>query len=94
MAEIEVPKVSRVYIKDPKLARTSMHHTVYAGAGPIEPGKPQALITVEFQGGISRNMDPQVFRRLKELGHVTEERPKSRWEEAEEAEDRREQQGR
>ena len=77
----EVPKIARVYMKDPNINTHSMHHTIYAGREPLKPGTEQEMLKVEFVAGVSRNMDPQTFELLRDMGHVTTDRPKRRGDE-------------
>ncbi len=86
MAHAEVNIIKRLYIKDREKARHSVIHTVYAGTGAVEPGKPQGLVVLEFAFGVARNVPTQTAQRFIDLGHATTERPKTAAEEAEEAE--------
>ena len=52
----QIPTITRVFIKDPALARHSAHHTIYYGDGAIQPGKEAALYKVELIGGIKRGL--------------------------------------
>lgn len=78
----EQPVITRVYIKDPALARHSAHHTIYYGEGAIKPGQEAPLYKVELIGGIKRGLEQQVYDRLKAQGnYLTTDRPKARGEE-------------
>ena len=77
----EVAKVSKVYMKDPNINTHSMHHTIYAGREPLKPGTEQEMVKVEFFGGVAKDVDTQTYKLLKDLGHVTTDRPKRRGDE-------------
>jgi hypothetical protein len=87
---IEVKTIARVYIADKEKARKSAIHTVYAGAAPLVPGTttPQPLAKLEFVFGVARNVPTQDYQRFADLGHATDKRPKSAYEEAMELEER------
>mgnify|MGYP003395566148 CR=1 FL=1 len=93
---IEISTVRRVYIADREKARKSALHTVYAGAQALVPGStvPQPLVKLEFVFGVARNIPTQDYQRFADLGHATEKRPKSAYEEAEERELQEEREGR
>ena len=75
----QIPTITRVFIKDPALARHSAHHTIYYGDGAIQPGKEAALYKVELIGGIKRGLEQQVYERLNAQGdYLSTDRPKSR----------------
>lgn len=79
----DVTTVSRVYMADPNINTHSMHHTIYAGREPLKPGTEQEMVKLEFFGGVARGVDTQTFQLLKDLGHVTTDRPKRRGDEDE-----------
>jgi hypothetical protein len=85
---IEVMTIRRVYIADREKARKSAVHTVYCGSQPLVPGStvPQPLAKLEFIFGVARNVPTQDYQRFADLGHATDKRPKSAYEEAEERE--------
>lgn len=86
MAEAQVNTIRRLYIKDRDKARSSIVHTVYAGAASVEPGKPQPLKTLQFVFGVAQDIPTQDAKLFMDLGHAIKERPKSAIEEAEERE--------
>ena len=76
---VHIPVITRVFIKDPALARHSAHHTIYYGDGAIQPGKEGALYKIELIGGIKRGMEQQVYERINAQGeYLTTDRPKAR----------------
>ena len=84
----EVNVIRRLYLADKDKARHSVVHTVYAGTGGVEPGKPQGLVTLEFAFGVAKNVPMQTAQRFIDLGHATTERPKTAAEEADAQEER------
>lgn len=82
---VEIPTIRRVYIADPEKARKSAVHRVYAGSGAVQPGMAQQPLQVlEFLFGVARDVPTQDYQRFADLGHATDKRPKSAFEEAEE----------
>lgn len=84
----DVTTIARLYIADKEKARKSAVHTVYAGAGPVDPDSsaPQPLMKLEFAFGVARHIETQTAQRFIDLGHATKNRPQSAYEEAEERE--------
>ncbi len=73
----EIPGMKRVYLKDEKINRRSMVHTIYFGTQGGNPSTPEYTQgSVSFWGGISRNMTKQTYDQLQKLGHVTTDRPR------------------
>jgi len=56
----------------------SAHHRAMVGDGPITPPgeQPQPPIIVDFWGGVARDVDDQVARRLIDAGIASATRPK------------------
>lgn len=79
MAADEV-KIPRVYLVDTSINRTSGHHTLYAGSGPIHPGEESPMHKLEFEFGVARQVPKTLYDRFHDLGHVTTDRPKTRQE--------------
>ena len=65
----------KVYLQPMELVKKSRHHTSYAGDGVVE-GQPSVLHKMEFVNGVARNVEEQMFRRFKDLGHCATAKPK------------------
>ena len=66
----------RCYLADPELAKTSAHHTAYAGTGAVtEDGKPGPLYKLEFDHGVARDVDDALYQRFKDVGVAADKRP-------------------
>lgn len=80
--QVTIETIARVYLRDPDLARRSGYHTAYCGTGNRlnADGSDPEMFSLTFYMGVARNVPVNVYRRFRDAGVATTERPKRRYE--------------
>lgn len=71
----------RVYLQQLNIIRKAGVHTAYVGTNPngspiVQPGQPAELLSLQFVGGVARDVDERVFERFRDAGVATVNKPR------------------
>ena len=65
----------KAYTKDPEIAKKRGVHTIYTGNGEPIATKTHKVKGTVFVRGLAKDLEGQEYNKLKDLGHVTPNRP-------------------